>query len=219
MKKSPGTLGLAILFFVVGLTVCTKAFKAPAPLMDAQSMKTHEITVDNSYYFEDLAVIWDYAVGEDGLSKGDYYLAAFTDGEGQVCTLSVYFDNDEALKETAANHDFESEDLLISGCFTTRSLVEYAEDLYIYYKECFDTLADSYLSTKDPKSLGLQLHYVCPEKDDYATEAKNTDFALVSLPMFALFAFFLYLTIRAYRKPPVTENTTEKENPYQGPEF
>ena len=225
MKKSPGTLGFAILFLILGITICTKAFKAPAPLMDAESMISAEITADNAYYFDNLAVIWNYAVGEEGLSKGNYYVAGFLDKEEQVCTLSVYFDNDEAWKEAAANHDFESDDMYISGCFTARSLVEYADDLYIYYKECFDDLAEGYLEGEDPQSLGLQLHYVCESKEDYAKEAKNTDFALLSLPMFAFCAFFLFLTIRAYRKPSVTEvpasysTLQEEDTPYQGPEF
>lgn len=166
---------IAIVFLMVGLFVTIAGFRSPPPLVDGESLTYPQITKDQSYYIQDLCVVWKYGSMTGTTYSGSYYLAYFTDKNGDLCTVSLYFDNSKDWKATSLANNYEEADMLMSGCFRAKAVASVDATMKQYYEECladFSSINAPYLGSLSIRDTGLHFHYVCDEREEYASASK-----------------------------------------------
>lgn len=175
MKNSVRMIIITIVLILGGLgLIIAGLFPAPT-LVDVETVSVNDLSNDNAYYVEDLAVVYEYgSMSGDDSDNGSYYLAFFEDAQGNYCTVSLYFDNNKELKKEATSHDFDSEDLYVDGCFSVKKISSLDSDLSRYYKECYNELKDRYFGNVPTTDTGLHFRYVCNEKSEYESAVKPT---------------------------------------------
>ncbi len=246
MKQSKQMLIFAIIFILGGIAMIVSGLLPPPTLVDGESLSFEELTTKNAYYIKDLAVAWEYGSMTGGDDAGSYYLAYFADKNDELCSVSVYFDNDKDWKEAAAAHSFEDADMLMGGCFKVRTIASVNESMKRYYEECLTDIMEvsmDYLGTDNIKDTGLHFQFVCNEKEEYADATSKSVLFIGAVVLFVLAGLFFFLSKKVKEKEDATSrvqmtearfdpftgapidpqpsNYSQQENQdnYQGPEF
>ncbi len=194
---------ISVFLVLGGIYMLVLGLLPPPALVDASSVSYESMDHKHAYYLEDLAVVWDYASSTGGSDSGNYYLAYFIDTEGNLCTASLYFDNDAEWKSAALAHDFSETDMLMGGCFRTKSMSAVDTELKQYYEESvdeFSSISGDYLGIADVNDTGLHLKFVCNEQADYASAAKNTGSLISGLVLIALAGLFFWISLILKKK-------------------
>ena len=192
---------LAIVFLLCGIVVIIAGLQPPPALVAGESLPYEEITDENSYYIQDLAVVWEYGSMTGTDDSGSYYLAYFQDQKGDLCAVSLYFDNDKEWKALSAAHNYEEADMYMSGCFRTKKIFNVDADMKLYYEECladFRTINEEYLDDISILDTSLHFKFLCNDREDYesAAAAPFPQFLFGGL-MILLGVAFIYIFIKS----------------------
>lgn len=222
MKQSKQLLLFAVIFILGGIAMFVIGLIPPPPLLDGESIPYEELSTKNAYYIEDLAVVWEYGSISGGDDSGSYYLAYYQDKDNKLCSVSVYFDNSPEWKAASSHNDYETNDMLMGGCFRASTVSSLSEAMKRYYGDCLTDFRDigaDYLGTSDIRDTGIHLRFVCDDKEGYADAMSTTAHFIGGGVLLAVAGLFFFLSKKVKEKEETTSRiqmTTSQYDPFTG---
>ncbi len=224
MKLYHRLLIIAVFLTLGGIIMIVAGLLPPPALVDSDTLAYEDFTGEDSYYIQDLAVVWEYgSIGGNDDESGAYYLSYFFDEKGALCTASLFFDNSEEWRSASEVHDYSETDMMMGGCFHSQKLLSFDKDMKRYYEDTleeFRSISGDYLGITDINDTGLHLKFVCNEKQDYASAGKRTDSLTGGLIMTGLAIVLFLISLPLMKKDKADaariQMTQPRFDPYTG---